>query len=118
MIALCIFSHKGFCRFSKRAHAFRFAHRSNRLTFDAVRKPAEPVFVQSERNRRTFVHSHDEPLWFFSAALLLIFIMILYRKNLTERIEFAPDASYTTQDESRKPIRRFYMALFVFSSSI
>ena len=53
------------------------------------------------------------PLWIFSAALLYLFILFLFRKDQRESIEAENGQGFEDWDPARRKKRILYMALFV-----
>lgn len=69
------------------------------------------LFGQSGVSFGTFV-LHMLPLWISSAVLLVVFITILYRKDLKEQISFSEDNVTSPWDEKDKLKRILYLCLF------
>ncbi len=55
---------------------------------------------------------HMSPLWIFSAGLLSVFILVLYRKDRMESIDFPKDAVEGSWEADRKKQRIAYLILF------
>lgn len=55
---------------------------------------------------------HMSPLWIFSAGLLSVFILVLYRKDRKESIDFPKEAVEGSWEADRKKQRIAYLILF------
>lgn len=69
------------------------------------------LFTQSGVSVASFV-LRMLPLWGFSAILLYMFILFLYRKNLKESTGITTQTEFPEMDPKRRPVRILYGILF------
>ena len=70
------------------------------------------LFSQSGISVKNFL-LYMLPLWLFSAVLLYCFILFLFRKDLSEKIEITDRDFCPAWEVSRRPKRILYLSLFI-----
>ncbi|MBP0966552.1 MAG: hypothetical protein J5722_02860 [Oscillospiraceae bacterium] len=69
------------------------------------------LFTQSGTGVRNFM-LHMSPLCIMSAVLLVIFVLVMYRKNIRERISFPPEQAESAPAPERRGVRIAYLSMF------